>query len=227
MTFFSQKSFNKPLGKSTTTIKSSGCLLTSCANWVNYIGLSTMNPLELNELFVLKGVFSGANINCALAAKALGVSYVKTYDNPNVVCVCETDHYKKVSVPQHFFLYNPKTKMRVDPLDLVPVWEKNDYHIVSYRVFTWNKPQATTIASKETLTPETNNTTISQPASTQIVQEQSTTLNPTPSQTTTTANPVIATPAYPTETVEKYNQNNLFDLIFNYLLKVWSSIKKR
>jgi hypothetical protein len=51
-----------------------------------------------------------------------------------MIVICETDYYKNVGVLQHFFLYDPLTKERIDPLDLKPDWEANTYPIVSYRV---------------------------------------------------------------------------------------------
>lgn len=128
--FYSQKSYPKiKLGTCSDSISQSGCFLTSLCNIVG------RDPAEVNEIFKKRGVYSdGCLINSKRAAEVLDIDYLgsKTTD-PRVMCIAETNHYKKVGFPQHFFLYE-KGK-RVDPLDLYPCWEPNDYHIVSYRLF--------------------------------------------------------------------------------------------
>jgi hypothetical protein len=132
--FYSQKSYPQKLGTCNTTIRENGCYLTSIAN------LAGEDPLVLNELFIKKGVYAnGCDIVGSKAASVLGMTYEKTITPPEVVCICETDHYKKVGVPQHFFLYDPNKFMRVDPLDLKPDWELNTYKIISYRIFMCKK----------------------------------------------------------------------------------------
>jgi hypothetical protein len=104
-----------------------------------------MNPLELNEWLILKGCYTqGCLMNAPKAAGLLGMTYAKTNQDPKTTCIFETDHYKKVGVPQHFCLIRKDGKI-VDPLDLKPNWKKNPYHIVSWRVFT--KPQSS-VSSK-------------------------------------------------------------------------------
>lgn len=161
--FYSQKSYPQYLGNSKTSIASSGCLLTSIANKTVY-DEQPKDPLEINELAIKCGAFSGASLICPTIAKALEYIYEKRMGFYDGVSVCETDHYKKVGFPQHFFLYNSKTKKRIDPLDLSPEWEPNTYNIVSFRVFTPVEP----------------------PVSTPVKPIYST-LNPVPSQTTTTS----------------------------------------
>lgn len=131
---YSQKSYPKTkLGSCSDTISQSGCFLTSFCNLLEYLNITKIDPPTFN-----KKAFPSGNClaNASYWASLYELSYEKTANEPKQVCIAETDNYKKLGVPQHFFLYDPKTKKRIDPLDLNPQWEQNTYHIVSFRVFT-------------------------------------------------------------------------------------------
>lgn len=141
MNFYSQHDpeYKKiKLGTCTTTLYESSCFLTSFCNFLLLHGV-TLTPIELNEMCKKKGWFTnGCMFNAAAAAKHFGFSYEKRYlkDVKAVpgICIMETNKYAP-KFPQHFTLYDPAKNQRVDPLDsFTPVWEKNDYPIVSYRV---------------------------------------------------------------------------------------------
>lgn len=146
--YFSQRDprwRDKLLGYGRTTFGSSGCAITSFANFQLYNGEKD-TPLDINETAKKCGAFSGDMLTLGILAKKLGYTYLKTTVKPKEVCIAETDNYKKVGVPQHFFLYKPENGKRVDPLDLTPQWEDNTYKIVSYRlckpIQTYVKPMA-------------------------------------------------------------------------------------
>ncbi len=124
---YCQKNYKDRLGYCRTTISKSGCYLTSIAM------LAEIEPPELNRRFKVAGVYKGCLINSLKAAQELGMTYAKTYHRPDIVCIAETDHYRKIGIPQHFFVLFPDGRM-IDPLDPAP--KKNYYHIVSYRIFT-------------------------------------------------------------------------------------------
>jgi hypothetical protein len=136
MNFYSQKKYNDILGQCMDTIKRSGCFLTSLCNLNKYLKFTTiMNPSEMNRLFIKNNVWvNGCMISGPKVASFFKLEYLKKTSS-DMLCIAETDHFKKVGVPQHFFLYNPEKKERVDPLDLDPQWESNTYNIVSYRIF--------------------------------------------------------------------------------------------
>jgi hypothetical protein len=77
------------------------------------------------------------------AAVALGMTYQKVMwpegplpDYPlfEYPIICETDHFKKLGYQQHFFILMDRDT-RIDPLDIGPKPEPNDYNIVSFRLF--------------------------------------------------------------------------------------------
>lgn len=139
--FFSQKDDrwkNKKLGTCTQTFGQVACFLTSIANKIAYENDVVYTPEELNAICLKKGFYSnGCMLNAAALAKHLGYSYTKETPGKRKsgIVIAETNHYKKLGVPQHFFLYNVYTDRRVDPLDLLPEFEDNTYPIVSLRVF--------------------------------------------------------------------------------------------
>ena len=135
-TYFSQKDpkwRDKLLGYGRTTFGSSGCAIVSFANLQLYNGEKD-TPLDINQTAKKCGAFSGDMLTFGILAKKLGYTYLKTTTKPKEVCIAETDNYKKVGAPQHFFLFDPENEKRVDPLDLTPQWEPNTYKIVSYRL---------------------------------------------------------------------------------------------
>ena len=107
----------------------------------------------MNDLCRSKGFYVQG---CALVAGSVAnyykVSYNRVTTAPSQVCIAETDNYAKQGVPQHFFVYDPATKKRLDPLDSNPQWETNTYRIVSYRVFGFKKASVSSsnnVTSKE------------------------------------------------------------------------------
>lgn len=120
---------NIKLGTCSDTIGQSGCKIT-CLGM-----LSGKTPEEVNKIMPY---VNGCLTDDATAAEALGLEFqgrVKVAPVGFGWCIAETNHYAKEGVPQHFFVYDADTKIRVDPLDLNPVPEVNNYNIVSYRLF--------------------------------------------------------------------------------------------
>lgn len=120
---------NIKLGTCSDTIGQSGCKIT-CLGM-----LSCKTPEEVNKIIPY---INGCLTDDSTAAEALGLEFqgrVKVAPVGFGWCIAETDHYAKKGVPQHFFVYNADSKERIDPLDLNPVPELNNYNIVSYRLF--------------------------------------------------------------------------------------------
>jgi hypothetical protein len=160
---YSQKTYKTKLGTCTDTISQSGCLITSWANFISVKRGSKLPPDSLNAIFKDNGFYSnGCLINLAKVAKFYDFEYSKIFKAPNEICIAETNQYAKLGIPQHFFLYDPKNKLRVDPLDLKPDWEFNNYPIVSYRVFKdlkiapkpTEKPKEASMPTPEVKTPQ-------------------------------------------------------------------------
>jgi hypothetical protein len=97
--------------------------------------LAEIEPLTANKMLIKGGGFSNGNMIISdKASKILGLEYKgKVYKDPKILCIAETDHYKKQGIPQHFFVY--ENGNMVDPLNTNPQWEKCKYNIVSYRLF--------------------------------------------------------------------------------------------
>jgi hypothetical protein len=135
--YFSQKDprwASNKVGYGKMTFSQVGCLLTSVANKLKFDGIE-MTPLEVNELAKKCGAFNVDMLNMPVLATALGYSYVRQIVKPAGRHIFETNYYKKVNTPQHFCLMSESGK-RIDPLDLQPSWEDNNYPVVSYRVMT-------------------------------------------------------------------------------------------
>jgi len=135
MKFYSQKDpkwINQRLGTCNgETLGKSGCKV-AC-----YAMLDGRTPAEVDDLLTEKGGYSKGCLTVdSSASKILGLEFNgSTTKKPNHICIAETNHYAKNGVPQHFFIIDPNTNRRVDPLDADPKWEDNDYKIVSYRLF--------------------------------------------------------------------------------------------
>lgn len=116
------------MGKSSTTIGTSGCFLTSLAMFY------ADRPDKVNTIFTNRGVYvNGALIDSNKAASVLGLTYAgKTTQKQNSICIAETNYYRSSGVPQHFFVWNGDGSI-VDPID--GRTKKNPYPIVSYRLF--------------------------------------------------------------------------------------------
>ncbi len=149
MKYYSQKKYKERLGFCNTTIAKNGCYLVSLAM------ISGIDPLELNRRIKVAGGYSnGCMINSQIVAKELKTFYNRTTSNPkrDSAIIAETDHYKRVGFKQHFFVLLPDGR-RVDPLDLDPKPEYNNYNIVSYRDFHITSKK--TMAVKKDITKET------------------------------------------------------------------------
>ena len=113
------------LGACNDTIAQSGCKITSFGM------LAGITPDVVNKTITYT---NGCLTIDEKNAKELGLEYLgRTTVKPNYICIAETDHWKKVGVPQHFFIVRPDG-MIADPLDYPCNWKKNPYKIVSYRL---------------------------------------------------------------------------------------------
>lgn len=157
MGYYSQKDPDwekKRLGTCAFTIGGYGCFITSSVNLAKKLESRDKDPVELNDWLVKnKGYANGCLLIPAKAGEYLKMKYKGSFKQPQGrYCIAETDHYKGKGVPQHFILLDTKKNVRIDPLDLDPSWEKNNYRIVSYRVFEAIKKQSTSTG------PNTNST---------------------------------------------------------------------
>lgn len=128
------------LGTCKDTIGQSGCKITTETNLARVLGTRDTTPDKLNKWCTQNhGYVSGCMLVAPKSAEYLGLKYLGRFASATGIkeryVEAETDHYKKMGVPQHFFLLDLKTGLRADPLDLVPTWETNNYRIVSYRVY--------------------------------------------------------------------------------------------
>ena len=126
------------IGRTHLTIGGYGCYLT-CISM-----LDGHSPLVVNEIFTEDGVYvDGDNIpdtnylddyliDGFKAAKVLGRTYQKVTVKPKVLCIAETNYYKKLGNPQHFFVWSPDGK-HTDPL--TGGKPLHDYPVVSWRLF--------------------------------------------------------------------------------------------
>lgn len=104
-----------------------GCLITSIGMIVE------KRPDEVNDTLTRNNCFSaGGELYCDQAAKVFGRTYERTTEQPEIICVAETDHFIKEGYPQHFFVFLTGKNI-ADPLD--GKIKINPYHIVSYRIF--------------------------------------------------------------------------------------------
>lgn len=121
------------------TFEKFACLLCSIAM------LDGRTPDILNDLFIKNDIFTDGYavhtstksdddlIDNVKAAKLLGFTHKYSKINLGVYpCIAETDHFKKLGYPKHFFIMIDGCH-RVDPLDLNPIPEGNDYKIISWR----------------------------------------------------------------------------------------------
>ena len=125
-----------PLGtcKNGITLYNSSCYVSSFCNWLLVNGLDSYTPEQMNQIMIKNGLYdNGCNFNSTKVAAYFGLDFELVKTNPGKLCIIETNHYAKRGIPQHFTLFDGK--LRVDPLDATPAWEKNDYNLVSFRVF--------------------------------------------------------------------------------------------
>ena len=108
-------------------MKSSGCYVCSISMLLRKIPSIVLEILNKNDCFTSEGALLNDK-----AANVLGMIYSKVYENPNKVCIAETDSNAQYGVPQHFFVWLNNGYI-VDPLD--GLIKLNKYHVVSYRLW--------------------------------------------------------------------------------------------
>ena len=128
------------LGTCNTSLWASGCFVCSLAMLSN-----RYTPEQVNDILTNNGGFTnGCMVNSKKASKLLNIKYDgKTTKKPRFICIAETNHYRSLGVPQHFFIFAPKgtvsgvSDLMLDPLDSQAemVWRPIKYKIVSYRLF--------------------------------------------------------------------------------------------
>ena len=136
MIYYSQKDVRWAKDKlggysSFITLGEDGCYLTSIAM------LDGRNPKQINGILTTNKCFvNGDELDNFRAAHILGFTYKEVTVNPNIYpTICETNHYAKIGYRQHFFVMTDKNT-RIDPLDLKPAPEPNNYNIVSWSCYT-------------------------------------------------------------------------------------------
>jgi hypothetical protein len=116
------------ISKTDLTLGEYGCFVVALAMLDGRTPDIILDILNRNQCFNHKGMLLSD-----LAAKALGLKYKgKKNDNPNIVCIAETNHYANLGIPQHFFVWLGDGRI-IDPLD--GLIKLNPYHIVSFRMF--------------------------------------------------------------------------------------------
>jgi hypothetical protein len=116
------------IGKSKLTLTKDGCYICSLAMLDGRTPDIILGILNRNNAFRS----DGALLN-DIAAKLLNRTYKYSTNNPNKICICETNHFKNEGYPQHFFVWlNDGNKIN-DPLD--GKIKNNIYNVVSYRLF--------------------------------------------------------------------------------------------
>lgn len=138
VTAYSQKDkrWGKLLISSNTTMEKAGCFVTSLAMLKDMTPDKVLFLLKSHKCFTREGLLKHPD-----DAIALDMKYGGMVDKcPNIVCIAETDHYKSVGVPQHFFVWLDENHpiadhpLIIDSLDGVK--KVNPYNIVSYRIYT-------------------------------------------------------------------------------------------
>lgn len=130
--FYSQRDprwADKNLPKSTLTLKGYGCYISSLCMLAQ-----SLTPSELadhQECFV-NGGLADTNAIC----RVLGITYLGKSATPakEGACIAVTDKYAKSGIPTHFYV-KLANGQRVDPYDLTPVPETDDFNIIEYRLF--------------------------------------------------------------------------------------------
>lgn len=120
------------------TISSGGCLVVSLSILHDITPDKMLTLLKHGNCFDEQG-----KLYCDRIAATLGYHYRKidcslSKEIPTIPCVAETNKYKKLGNPQHFFVWFGKDNMIIDPKGGIE--KQNPYNIVSYRIF--EKPTA-------------------------------------------------------------------------------------
>jgi len=133
MNIYSMKNIkwsSRTLGETKITTGESGCAIISLAMIDGRTPDLILDILNRNKCFNEKG-----ELFMDQAAKALGMNYKKTLEKPDILCMAETDHWKKKGRPKHFFVWlADATNSIIDPLD--GQLKNNPYKVVSWRLFT-------------------------------------------------------------------------------------------
>lgn len=119
------------LGKSNTSMQQYGCAL-MCWSYV-----ADKDPLEVNQLFIEKGVYNGDMIIFEKACEVLGLKdYEKSKDINRMPTQEETIKEVRLGKGQHFVIRLNKDGKRTifDPW-LGSIKSINHYPFVSYRIF--------------------------------------------------------------------------------------------
>lgn len=209
---------NVKLGTGSLTIGQAGCFITSICNLLIQKDIIKLTPEDLNKICIKKGFYSNGNmLNAPKLAEYFKLNYEKRKYYSGT-CIIETNHFKKLGVPQHFFV--SKGNKRLDPLDYPCEWEKNDYNPISYRVFTKKEPMQK----------------VSEPTQgfeSQVDGTITTTLNPIPTSDSTTSQITppepISSPTIDFKQTDglmltlKTLWDRILDIITNYLTKLWKN----
>jgi hypothetical protein len=130
-----QKYANMKLGNTPYRVRSYGCLLLSISS------LLDRDPKEINALFTRNNIYNAnGEIDCAQAAKVLGLNYKKLppEEKPTIDCILETSYWAP-NYKQHFAVML-KTGKIMDTLNGQIIENKYKNAIVSYRLFTKEVP---------------------------------------------------------------------------------------
>jgi len=124
------------------TIGGYGCFITALAM------LDGRTPPEVADIIKNAGGFTtGGYMNSEIAGRALGLEYNGRSNNPEGVCIAETNYYAP-NYPQHFFVWLGGEIN--DPL-LDHGNTVNNYNIVSYRLFKKKEEQMCKIDEQKAL----------------------------------------------------------------------------
>ena len=120
----------KKLGKSNTSMQQYGCAL-MCLSYV-----TDKDPLDVNQLFIEKGVYTDDMINFAKACEVLGLkNYEKNTNINRMPTQEEVIKEVKLGRSQHFVVRINKGKRTIFDPWLGNVQSINHYPFVSYRIF--------------------------------------------------------------------------------------------
>lgn len=121
----------KKIGKSNTPMQTYGCLL-CCLSYI-----SRKDPLDVNQLFIDKGVYTGDMINLGKACEVLGFkNYLKTKDINYMPKQEETIKEVRLGRGVHFVVrFNKNGKRWIYCPWLGKIMPINHYDFLSYRVF--------------------------------------------------------------------------------------------
>ena len=115
------------IGTTGLTIGHEGCLIVSLSMLADTTPDKTLSMLLNGKAIDLTGL-----VLDYIAAQVLNRTYSYTTKDPGRLCIAETDAYKGHGYPKHFFVWLGNGQI-VDSLN--GLQSKNNYHVVSYRLF--------------------------------------------------------------------------------------------